>query len=119
MNLKNPAGRLARWVVYLQEYDFTIKHRPGSLHTNADYLSRPVLTINNVAIDHDSEEINKIVDIYEDEAFLYYIQHGRHLPGTTKSKCKRINYLANHYFFQDGIILYRKNENARIKSYPN
>ena len=33
-------GRLARWVMDLQEYNFTIKHRAGSANQNADALSR-------------------------------------------------------------------------------
>ena len=33
-------GRLARWVLRLQEFDFQIRHRPGKANTNADALSR-------------------------------------------------------------------------------
>ena len=39
-NLKNPDGQLARWLEQLAEYDFTIIHRAGSKHGNADALSR-------------------------------------------------------------------------------
>jgi len=34
-------GRLARWALKLQEYDFTIRHKKGSQNGNADVLSRP------------------------------------------------------------------------------
>ena len=34
-----PKGRIAQWIVTLQEYSFTIKHRPGISHGNADDLS--------------------------------------------------------------------------------
>jgi hypothetical protein len=40
--MKEPTGRLARWIMYLQEYDVTIIHRPGRLNGNADALSRAV-----------------------------------------------------------------------------
>ena len=33
-------GRIARWVMDLQEFDFCIKHKSGRLHTNVDALFR-------------------------------------------------------------------------------
>ena len=39
-SFKEPEGQLARWLERLQEYDFTISHRPGWKHQNADSLSR-------------------------------------------------------------------------------
>ena len=35
-----PKGRIARWVMQLQEYSFDIKHRAGTANGNADALSR-------------------------------------------------------------------------------
>ena len=37
---KRPEGILARWIETLAEYDYTIEHRPGRLHCNADAVSR-------------------------------------------------------------------------------
>lgn len=41
-NLKDPNGRLSRWAVRLQQFDFTIIHRKGKNHVVPDYLSRSV-----------------------------------------------------------------------------
>lgn len=40
MAMKNPKGRIARWIMKLQEWDFTINHRPGKANQLADGLSR-------------------------------------------------------------------------------
>lgn len=39
-HFKNPEGQLARWLEVLDTYDYTIQHRAGKLHGNADGLSR-------------------------------------------------------------------------------
>ena len=38
-DLKDVSGRLARWLLYLQQFDFTFHHRPGKNHANADAMS--------------------------------------------------------------------------------
>ena len=40
LNFKNVEGQLARWLTFLSGYDFSIEHRAGKLHSNADALSR-------------------------------------------------------------------------------
>ena len=39
-NFRNPEGMVARWLQRLSPYDYTIRHRPGKEHLNADGLSR-------------------------------------------------------------------------------
>ena len=39
-SMKEPTGMLARWLQVLAEFQFTILHRPGKRHQNADALSR-------------------------------------------------------------------------------
>jgi hypothetical protein len=40
MNVKDPGSRLLRWRIQLDEYDYEIVYKKGSLNTNADALSR-------------------------------------------------------------------------------
>ena len=42
-NFKEPEGQLARWLERLAEYNFTVVHRRGSQHNNADALSKTSL----------------------------------------------------------------------------
>ena len=38
-----PKGRIGRWIMDLQEFQFSVEHRAGKIHQNADALSRLVL----------------------------------------------------------------------------
>ncbi|CAC5409028.1 unnamed protein product [Mytilus coruscus] len=64
-SIKQSTGRLARWSVLLQEYDYEICFRTGSKNTNADCLSRREYphTDNNLPEPEDSIpsiDVNKI-----------------------------------------------------------
>jgi len=43
MTAKDLIGQQACWVHLMSEFDFTIQHRAGVSHTNADALSRKIL----------------------------------------------------------------------------
>ncbi|KAL3681416.1 hypothetical protein R1sor_024372 [Riccia sorocarpa] len=40
VNRPSRSGKLARWMLLLHEYTFTVEYKPRTLHINADYLSR-------------------------------------------------------------------------------
>ena len=51
MTTQKLTGKMARWSLLLQEYDFTVQHRAGVDNTNADCLSRfPLVSDQNAPI---------------------------------------------------------------------
>lgn len=45
-SIEDPVGRIARWAVRLQQYDFEVVHRKGKDHVVPDTLSRSVPVVN-------------------------------------------------------------------------
>jgi hypothetical protein len=74
MDIKEPQGRLARWAIYLQSYNFNIVDRPGIQHINADAICR----INNIEIyniiqnEKNIDHSQKALDVWEDSTLLYF-----------------------------------------------
>lgn len=58
-NLKDLNGRLARWSVRLQQFDFTLVHRKGKEHVVPDALSRAVPIVDSVDAPCDDEPLFK------------------------------------------------------------
>ena len=40
VNKPDLSGRLARWILLLTEFDYTVQYKPGKTHLQADHLSR-------------------------------------------------------------------------------
>jgi hypothetical protein len=114
-------GRLARWAMYLQEYQFDVVYRKGTLHSNVDAISRPVLTVsilNNNEIDDNDDKKN--IKAYNDSYLMHYLKFKTHLPGASKRQLKRIMRLVTKYKLDLGsnTLYYRKNENVEYVKIP-
>lgn len=64
--------RQLRWMEFLSEFDFDIKHIPGVTNTAADALSRyPFAQVNEVlTVEIDLKVIRKIKEAYKDDSFF-------------------------------------------------
>lgn len=52
LHTMEPKGRIARWIMDLQEFQFEVEHRPGKQNTNTDSLSRLDVQANATAQTH-------------------------------------------------------------------
>ncbi|CAF0802378.1 unnamed protein product [Brachionus calyciflorus] len=91
-SIKNPTGRLARWIIFLQEFDFDIIYKKGSTLANADTFSRRVI---DYLVTVEYTEVDKIVissvnikevnqDEWEDANLLHSIQFNKIIAGLSK-----------------------------------
>lgn len=114
MNLKDPNGRLTRWALKLQPYNYKVIHRKGSDHAHVDAPSRyplqsqhqvhsiistpliPDLTLENI-------KINQQQDLFLNLC-IQYLKH-KSLPSDSTQALKVLT--ACHVFVLDDDVLYR------------
>ncbi|UYV78534.1 hypothetical protein LAZ67_16001927 [Cordylochernes scorpioides] len=104
-NLKDPTGRLARWALKIQEYNFEIIHKLGKKHLDADGLSRGPLPENEWDGDYERLFLNQIID--EKEDFIENIKDN--LSANKRSITKN--------FKEENGCLYKKNPNPEGRAW--
>lgn len=97
MSLKDLSGRLARWSLALQSFDFTIEHREGKDNVVADMLSRPF----------DVEEL----DIFEFETTAFESEEYMERLALVRAEAERFPDL----WIEDG-LLFKRSQFAREDS---
>ena len=55
--LKDVGGWLARWMIFLQQFQMKIEYKPGKAHTNADALSQRPLSGGEGRGGHDDDGV--------------------------------------------------------------
>jgi hypothetical protein len=68
MDITDPHGRLARWAIYLQIFNFTIEFSSGIQHIYADVMRRiNQLQIANITFSNkNNDSYLKTLDVWED-----------------------------------------------------
>ena len=125
MNIKEPSRRLARWAVYIQEYDFEIVHRAGRYLINADAISRiPSEQINYVTrsktnkdkelttktttdIMQETEQVNEnSLDPWENPTLIKFVQTGIFPEKVSKSLQNKIIHQSQKLGWENNKLYY-------------
>ena len=102
-NLKDVTGRLARWIMYLQQFNYSFIHRSGKSHANADSLSRSTPPQLIVSLVNTLPQVDVQAYQLEDPEINYNIEAlGRNLPVHNHYK-----HQTSRLVVQDG-VLYRR-----------
>ena len=122
LTLKEPSGMYARWIAYLQGFDYEIKVRPGVMHGNADAISRRSYSIekdktsivipNNQAI-CELHEVSEIISLDKvkmnqelDPCYSDIIKYLRNNLALPDSEIKRQHVISVHssYLLIDDVL---------------
>ena len=99
---KIPTGRRARWMMFLQQFDFDITHRPEKTNTNADALSRiPEVScyFGEIEVIHDDENtMMKEEDGYESDDEEYAGISARRICLTCGNISGSKSWARKHYY---------------------
>ena len=112
-------GKLARWMLLLQEFEFTIQHRPGTQRAIADYLSK--LGNGNNAIMRDDDfpvaDILRVAAIatQDEKSFpdrwpmemTYFLTTGLPPPQLRMDEKKRLTVQSHNFFLVAGVLYHK------------
>jgi len=118
VNKPNPSGRLARWLLLMEEFDIDIVHRLGRRHGNVDGLIRAYKRLGDVLEDDDFPDvvimsINAEKTPEEYREIIQYLDGMRFPNGATKvvrtritHKSRNYSMIGNQLYFQgrDGVL---------------
>jgi hypothetical protein len=117
INKPQLSRRIARWVLLFQEFNFTIKVKPGKTHANADFLSRISKEINPESIDDnflDAQLFNIDVIPTEYANIIHYLTTNTFPLEYTDKQKQRLIFKAQPYTMIGG-VLYRKGKDEILR----
>ncbi len=113
MSIKEPSGRLARWILFLQSFEFTIEYREDKKHANADALSRYAFNLEVMprVVQDDFEISCKYLEPYEDAILLEFLRTQRLPSGASRKQCNRLERARDRFDLEDGYVWYTPDPN--------
>ncbi len=112
VNKPNPRARLARWLLFMEEFDIDIVHRLGRRHGNVDVLIRAYEGMGDVLEDDDFLDA-AIMSINAEEApkkyreIIQYLDGMRFPDGATKAVRTRIAHKSRNYLMISGQLYFQ------------
>ena len=107
MNIREPTGRLARWALVLQQYDFEIVHRAGKNNGNADALSRRPYQPTLAALDCPGVQTDKIRELQRRDPpladIINYLETER-LPNDGTAAKALLHTIEDYFLDPDGVL---------------
>jgi hypothetical protein len=117
INKPQLSGRIARWVLLLQEFNFTINVRPNKTHANVDFLSRISEEINPEFINDnfpDAQLFNVDVILAEYLDIIHYLTTNTFFLEYTDKQKQCLIFKAQPYTMIGG-VLYRKGKDEILR----
>ena len=118
--LKNPTGRLARYLLILSEFDADIIHKKGKLNVDCDCLSRDPVSENSEQDNDDDElplltiDVPSLAELQEGEPYFANIKIA--LTNPNNNLPPATNRIAKNFVLIDD-VLYKKNPSG--VGFPN
>ena len=107
MNIREPTGRLARWALVLQQYDFEIVHRAGKNNGNADALSRRQYQPTLATLDCPGVQTDKIRELQRRDPpladIINYLETER-LPKEGNAAKALLHTIEDYFLDPDGVL---------------
>lgn len=116
MSVQDPTGRIARWSLLIQQFDFEIIHRAGVSNGNADGLSRrPYGTCSLNALSSAGLQVDQISSFQRKDQgigeIIDYLENNV-LP-SDNTHAKRVLLSEDIYYLDDNHILYHLDKQGR------
>ena len=117
INKPQLSGRIARWILLLQEFNFTMDIRPGRQHANADHLSRVLNELGYDPVPDALPDANLFaVDVITKEYvdLIHYLTH-QTFPHSFTEAMKKHLILKTAPYTMIGGVLYKKGRDEVLR----